>query len=133
MENSTSINDIFRVSKGSKVRGTICSHSDMRVDGTHDGNILCEGRLIIGESAVVTGIIAAISCDIFGSVTGELYAKDTFSLKATSKFTGPVKTSKIAIEMGAEFSGTCSTVTEEEYDVVSKRISEEIVNGTEKQ
>ncbi len=49
-----------------------------------------------------------------GSVKAVIRVKELLSLKATSKVTGEVHTSKLAIEPGAKFSGTCNMEDEAE-------------------
>ena len=37
------------LTSGSKIIGTVITDSDMRVDGTIEGDVKCSGKLVIGE------------------------------------------------------------------------------------
>ena len=112
---SPSINEISRISVGTEVKGNLVSKSDIRIDGTFEGDLVTSGKLVIGESAVVRGNIICASADIWGVVEGEFCSKDSTTFKSSASFTGNLRTNKICIEMGAAFSGNCKIITEEEF------------------
>jgi cytoskeletal protein CcmA (bactofilin family) len=62
----------------------------------------------VGVSGSIEGDITCQNADLSGQVKATIRVKELLSLKATSKVTGDVYTSKLAIEPGAKFSGTCS-------------------------
>ena len=95
------------IAKDTIVKGEIITKGDFRIDGTIEGEIKSEGRLIIGSEGKLIGIIDAVNVDIMGTVEGEVRAKDTLSLKSTGKIRGKIQTSILEIEQKAEFNGTC--------------------------
>ncbi|MFV0483963.1 MAG: polymer-forming cytoskeletal protein [Bacteroidales bacterium] len=99
------VNDI---SKGTKIVGDITSTGDFRIDGTVEGNIVIEGRLVIGKEGVVKGQIKCKSLEAFGHLEGQLLVADFLQIKSTGKIIGEVSTSKLAIEQGATLDGKCS-------------------------
>jgi cytoskeletal protein CcmA (bactofilin family) len=80
------------IAKDTIVKGEIITKGDFRIDGTVEGEIKSEGRIIIGNEGKLIGTIDAVNVDIMGSVEGEVKAKDTLSLKSTGKIRGKIQT-----------------------------------------
>jgi len=97
-----------RIVEGTSIQGEIISESNIRIDGHVKGIITTKGRLVIGASGSVDGEIICQNADIEGTITGTLKVEDLLSLKSTAKIIGDIVTTKLAIESGAEFSGTCN-------------------------
>ncbi len=96
------------LAEGLRVRGDIESDGDIRIDGTVQGNIFCNSKVVIISTGKVVGDIQAVNIDIHGTVEGNITAGDLLSLKATSKITGNLKTSRLQIEPNAVFDGQCT-------------------------
>ena len=118
-EATVSVNEVSRISAGTEVQGNLVSKSDIRIDGIFEGDMVTSGKLVLGDNAIIRGNIICSSADIWGSVEGELCAKESITFKSTASFTGNLKTNKICIEMGAAFSGNCKIITEEEFVAIS--------------
>lgn len=95
------------IGQGTRITGDIVLKGDFRIDGELIGSIHSEGRIVIGSSGLVEGNIICQNADISGILKGNLEAADLTSLKATAVFTGDLKTARIAIELGARYTGTC--------------------------
>jgi len=54
--------------------------------------------------------------DYWGKMTGDLFVKDTLTLKNTSTINGNIHTRKIQVEMGAQINGSIKMISEQEYD-----------------
>lgn len=105
IQNSGAVNII---AQGTQIEGNLNTSSDCRIDGTVRGNIVSKAKIVIGRSGQVQGNISCASIEIEGVVAAEtLVATELMSLKASAKLTGNVTVGKVAIEPGAEFSGTC--------------------------
>lgn len=109
------VNDICRISHSTAMTGEMVSASDIRIDGKFTGKLCTKGKLVVGEKALVDGVIVCNSADIWGEVKGDIFVESSISLKAKSVYTGAVKSSKVGIEMGAIFNGTCNIITAEEF------------------
>ncbi|MBI9061184.1 MAG: polymer-forming cytoskeletal protein [Marinilabiliaceae bacterium] len=96
-----------KIAPGTKIKGDIEANGDIRIDGTVEGNIISKERVIIWTTGVVKGEVKCTNCDIYGSFDGKLVVNELLSLKASSKLTGDIKTSKLSIEPGAIFTGSC--------------------------
>lgn len=96
-----------RITAGTQIKGEINAVDSFRFDGTLNGNINVKGRLIVGQSAKIEGDINCETAMVEGRIDGRINVSDLLSLSATAKITGDVITSKLAIEPGAIFTGTC--------------------------
>lgn len=114
-ESLPQVNEVTRVSVGTEIKGNIVSQTDIRIDGTLEGNLVTGGKLVLGESAVIRGNIICLSADIWGKIKGELLVGDTVNFKSSSVFDGELKTFRIGIEIGANITGSCRMITEQEY------------------
>lgn len=92
---------------GSKIKGEFTSESDFRIDGNFEGNITCNGKIVIGQTGVFKGNLTCSNAEIMGVVEGTIRVSDTLSLKSTSKIEGEIQTKILVIEPNAIFCGTC--------------------------
>jgi len=96
------------IGAGTSIKGNIKSEGDIRIDGTLKGTINSKGKVVIGSTGVVEGEIICQNADISGTVKIKITVSEVLLLKPTAKLTGDIITNKLAIESGANFSGTCS-------------------------
>ncbi len=109
------VNSISRISAGTVIKGEIVSPTDIRIDGTFEGRVQSKGRVVVGESAVIKGDIVCENVDLWGKVEGNLFVKDTLSLKEGCVVDGNLHVRRLAVELGATFNGNCKTITEAEF------------------
>ena len=99
-------NAISRIAAGTVIiGGEIKTQCDIRFDGDYTGNITSQSRVIIGETAHLKGEIRCESLDVFGTLEGDVFVKDTMTIKSEASFTGHIQSSRLVIELGAKFEG----------------------------
>ena len=98
---------VTTIAQGTTLNGDIESDSDMRIDGNIIGNVSCNAKVVLGPSAIVQGDLHALNADIFGTVNGNVIAKDLSCLKAKSTVNGNINTGRLQIEPDAVFNGQC--------------------------
>jgi len=108
------VNDVCRITEGTRISGEIFSHSDIRVDGTIDGTMTSTGRIVIGENANIEGIVTSRELDLWGKIDGEIYSTELLTLRESSKVKGSVNVRKFQVEIGAEVNGTFKMLSESE-------------------
>lgn len=108
------VNEVSRISSGTCIKGDINSLNDLRIDGSFEGKISSEGRVVVGENAEIKGDIICSNLDFWGKMTGNMYVKDTLTLKDTARVEGELHVQRLAIELGARFHGVCKTFDEKE-------------------
>ena len=112
---SASVNDISRISAGSVIKGEITSPNDIRIDGTFEGRIFSQAKVVVGEKAVIKGDIICNNADFWGKINGDFFVKDTLSLKDTCVVEGDLHIRRLQVELDAKFNGNCK-MTEEEFN-----------------
>ncbi len=100
------------ITDGTIIKGDITASGDFRLDGTLEGNIQLNGKLVIGDSGVVNGNVLCQNANIIGTVNGNLSVKELLSLHATARVKGDILINKLSIEPGAVFSGKCRMIDE---------------------
>lgn len=96
------------VAKNTTIVGDINSDGDFRIDGTLEGTLKTNGRVIIGADGFIKGNVEATNADIEGKFSGELLVSNTLTIKATANISGDVTIGKLSVEPGASFNATCS-------------------------
>ncbi|MBR5723935.1 MAG: polymer-forming cytoskeletal protein [Bacteroidales bacterium] len=117
------VNDVSRISQGAALKGDLSSATDIRIDGRMDGTLFSEGKIVVGEAARLSGKMFAENIDFWGGMEGDIYAKDTLSLKASSVVNGNLHVRRIQVEMGAQINGSIRMITEEEYDQLAASLT----------
>jgi cytoskeletal protein CcmA (bactofilin family) len=92
---------------GTRIEGTFSSESNIRIDGSIKGNVDTKGKLVIGPSGMIDGEINCQNAEIEGKIIGKIMVEDLLSLKASARIDGDIYTSKLSIDPGAMFTGSC--------------------------
>jgi cytoskeletal protein CcmA (bactofilin family) len=95
------------ISAGTDITGDVKSSGDIRIDGTLNGNLNTKGKVVIGPTGKVKGEVICKNSEVAGLIEGKIIVGQLLNLKASSKIYGDIATSKLSIEPGAVFSGTC--------------------------
>jgi len=89
------------------VKGEISGNEDLHIDGSVEGLIQLEDRkLTVGASAKLTADVVAREVVVYGSVKGNLRARDRIEIKKDGSVIGDLNTARIMIEDGAYFKGS---------------------------
>ncbi|MBP5218107.1 MAG: polymer-forming cytoskeletal protein [Bacteroidales bacterium] len=116
---STGVNDVSRISAGSVIKGEIISPNDIRIDGNFEGKIISQAKVVVGEKAIIKGDVICNNADFWGQIEGDLYVKDTLSLKSTSVIDGDLHVRRLQVDLNATFNGNCKMITEEEFQTLT--------------
>jgi len=88
------------------VKGDISGSEDLQVGGTVEGSISLQGQsLTIGPTAKLNSEVHAREVVVYGSVEGNLNARDRVEIKKDGSVMGVITTARISIEDGAYFKG----------------------------
>lgn len=96
-----------RLVEGTKIIGDIFSESNLRIDGEVQGNVSTVAKVVIGENGMIQGNLTCQEADVEGKVNGNLAIEGLLLLRETSKIVGDIQTSKLQVEEGAVFVGSC--------------------------
>ncbi len=112
--NDTEPKAVNLIAAGTTITGDLNSNSDIRIDGSLNGNLNTQGKVVIGESGSIEGEIHCKNCDISGKVKGKIQVKELLSLKSTSNINGDIHINKLEIEPGSMFTGNCNMTGQDE-------------------
>lgn len=87
--------------------GQIESGNDLRVDGTIEGNIGCQSKVVIGAGGMIRGNIHCGQADITGEVVGNITSLESLILRKGARVVGDIRTPLLQMESGVHFDGHC--------------------------
>ena len=73
---------------GTTIKGNIITETDFRLDGKVEGDISCNGKIVIGPKGSVTGNIVSENAEILGEVDGSVKVSAKLILKSTAIIKG---------------------------------------------
>jgi cytoskeletal protein CcmA (bactofilin family) len=77
------------------------------VDGRVEGEIHTTGTLIVGEHAIIKGVVSAGVLMNSGKINGTITAIERIQILKPGVLVGDIRTPSIAIEEGSHFHGMC--------------------------
>ena len=104
-DNKSCINSI---GQGTVLNGEIQSGGDIRIDGLLKGSVKVGGKLVLGPDGKIEGDVECENGIIAGEIRAKITSKNLLTLKSSAKLYGDICSSKLEIEPGAIFTGSCS-------------------------
>ena len=95
-----------------RFNGKYVSDRDLRIEGEAQGEIECQGTLIISPQARVRSAIKAHNVIINGDYEGDVDCGGRFEVGSTGRVKGAVKTGVLVVKEGAHWEGSV-TMTQE--------------------
>jgi cytoskeletal protein CcmA (bactofilin family) len=89
-----------------RFNGKFVSDRDLRIDGEAQGEIECQGTLVLSPQARVRASIKAHNVVINGDYEGDVDSGGRFEIGSTGRVKGEVKTQVLVIKEGAFFEGS---------------------------
>ena len=88
-----------------EIKGSLHNHGSIHIHGKVTGDIVSDGLVVIGETAVIQGPITARQVDVSGQVHGPINADEQIELQPKSLVRGDLTTAQLSIKPGAIFIG----------------------------
>lgn len=105
---ASSTNSLNALVQGTVVEGTVTSESDIRVDGTIKGKLICSAKVIIGPAGFVDGEIQCKNAVLEGKFQGRLEVSELLNIRDSANVSGDVHTNKLIVQSGAAFNVNCT-------------------------
>ncbi len=86
-------------------KGSIESQRSVRIEGTFEGDINCQGEVHVGEKSRVKATIVAKRVVIAGEVIGNVEAVGGMHITKTGRVYGDISGDQLMIEEGAIYKG----------------------------
>lgn len=93
------------IGKNTKIQGEVSGTGNLRIDGEIEGELKLSGAVIVGETGMVTGNVAARSLDVSGTVHGNATTEEALTIHSSGQLIGDVKVNAFQIEDGGIFKG----------------------------
>jgi cytoskeletal protein CcmA (bactofilin family) len=93
--------------KGTTVEGTVRCDSDIRVDGTIRGKLICKAKVIVGPTGVIEGEVTCQNAVVEGRVKGIVSVTELLNIRETADVDGDISTGKLLVQSGAKFNVAC--------------------------
>lgn len=93
--------------KGTSIEGTVKCESDIRIDGTIKGDLICKAKVIIGPTGFIEGEITCQNAVVEGTIKGILTVTDLLNIRETAEIDGTISTGKLIVQSGAKFNVAC--------------------------
>lgn len=100
--------------KETSFQGILEFNKPLQINGYFEGEIITDGILLIGETAVVKANIRARIVVVGGEVTGNIEAVEKLEMLRSGKVLGNVRTAKLQIADGVVFDGNCEMIDPQE-------------------
>lgn len=91
--------------RGANFKGVVHFEGTVRVDGRLEGEVHTAGTLVVGESAVIKGIVTAGILVTSGKIKGTITVSERIQLLKKGMLVGDIRTPNLSIEEGAHFHG----------------------------
>lgn len=102
------------------IKGSLETEGLVRFDGQIDGDIKTTGKIIIGESARIKGIVEANSASINGVVQGDIIAPEGVQVFSTALIIGDIITKKLSLEENVLWQGR-SIIFEQDQNLIDEQ------------
>jgi cytoskeletal protein CcmA (bactofilin family) len=98
------------------VIGSLNATGLLKIDGSIDGNLICEDDLILGVSGHIKGNTVCNNAYIHGVIHGDISCKSTLNIESSGKVKGDILVKKLMISEGGLLDGKCTMINYEHPD-----------------
>jgi len=93
------------LSEGDDLRGRLVMKGDGHLLGAFDGEVECEGELLIGKDARVTADITTVNITVSGLVKGNIAASGRLRITTTGRLEGDARVGALVVQEGGVHHG----------------------------
>lgn len=98
------------IAQGITFTGSLRGEGVIQVEGVVEGEFDMTGAVIVAESGLIRGPIAADVVRVAGRVEGNVHAREHMRLESSGSLDGDVTTASLVVEDGGIINGRCTTV-----------------------
>jgi len=95
------------IAAGTRAKGDFDCANHLRIDGQITGNIVCESKVVIGQTGLVKGSISCCNADITGTLHGDVVVTESLILRKNAVVVGNITAHMLQMESGVQFNGQC--------------------------
>tara|TARA_Y100000385_G_C13032870_1_gene611589 strand:+ start:991 stop:1416 length:426 start_codon:yes stop_codon:yes gene_type:complete len=105
--NSNSFSQQNTIAQGTIFTGDLTSEGDFRIEGIINGSLTTSGKVVVGKTGSLEGVLTCENADMEGKFKGTLHVSNTLNLRSTAHIEGEVQIGKLSVEPGATFNANC--------------------------
>jgi cytoskeletal protein CcmA (bactofilin family) len=98
--------------RGVDFKGIANFEGTVRIDGCLEGEIHTKGTLVVGEHAVIKGIVTTGTLISSGKIKANITATEKIQILKPGVLIGDIRTPSFTMEEGAHFHGLCDMGTD---------------------
>mgnify|MGYP001389450440 CR=1 FL=1 len=98
--------DRSQIDKHSKFDGKFHTAHDLLVNGVMEGEVGCEGQLVVAEGARIKAQVTAANITVAGELEGEITCTGLLDILPSGRLKGTVSTGRLSVQEGAICEGT---------------------------
>jgi cytoskeletal protein CcmA (bactofilin family) len=95
------------IGENSVLEGTFEVTGNLRVDGKFSGKLRVTETLVVGKNGLVDAKVTTKNAVIAGTIKGDINSAEKITLQSGSRLEGEMVTSRLVIEEGVSFQGSC--------------------------
>lgn len=95
------------IAKGTVIEGKFICSENVRLDGSVNGEVKVDKRLVMGDGSTVNGNIFARDAAIKGRIKGDVNVKEALHLMDTAVIEGNISARTMIVDEGAKYNGSC--------------------------
>ena len=88
----------------------------LKIDGSIDGDLICEDDLVLGASGHIKGNTVCNNAYIHGVIHGDISCKNTLNIEDCGKVKGDISVKKLVINEGGLLDGKCTMISYDHPD-----------------
>jgi len=93
--------------------GSLTSNGLLKIDGSIDGDLICEDDVMLGETGHIKGNTICNNAYINGIINGNISCKNTLTIESYGKVRGDISVKKLLISEGGILEGNCTMIGHE--------------------
>ena len=91
--------------EGVTFRGELSFERLLRIDGTFEGELLSQGKVIVGPKGVVKANLVLREAIVEGAIEGDITVQERLELKGEASVKGDIQAKSICVDEGVKLDG----------------------------
>jgi cytoskeletal protein CcmA (bactofilin family) len=111
------------------VNGRLSFTEPTRIEGTLRGEVRASDMLVVGETAIVEGVVRAMKLIVLGEVRGDVRGAEWVEIGCSGRLTGKVESQSLVVREGGYLNADCHIVPTRATVHVLRPASEKMVDN----
>ncbi len=104
-------NGVNIITFNTKIEGKLTINSDLRLDGEVIGDVVGNGKVVVGEKGIIKGTLTCNNAEISGRIEGNIVVKESLTVRSKARIEGDISIKTLVVEPNAVINGNCTMQT----------------------